>query len=388
MATSLYAYPWNIHDVERELATIRALGIDRISLAASYHAGKFIQPGDPVARVYFPEDGTVYFRPRPDAYGRLQPAVAAITQRSDTLAALTTRNDIAVNAWLVLNHNTRLGMLHPDVTVRNCFGDSYVYSLCPANPWVREYCIALPRDVADRYDIASVLLESVGYLGYAHGFHHEFAQVASDVWLETLLALCFCEHCRSGAAACGVDMAGLAHRCREAIDEHLAGDRELLAEQAAERLEHWNSTDRDLMRLHAWRADVVTALVAQIRAAVRKGVRVQVISTTQRSHALSYVEGGDLAGLCGACDGLEVPLYQPDPQAVERELRHVLSKTGSHERISAILRPAFPDMLDQAQLAETLRRVRSFGIGDLAFYNFGMLRRANRQWLRSCLQGC
>lgn len=385
MAASLYAYPWNIHDPGRDVARVHALGIGQISLAASYHAGKFIQPRDPAARVYFPEDGTIYFQPQSRAYGRLQPAVASITSRADMLRVLTARNDIAINAWLVLNHNTRLGLAHPDVTVRNCFGDPYIYSLCPSHPCVRQYCIALASDVADNYAVASVLLESAGYLAYAHGFHHEFAQVAPNVWLEAMLALCFCEHCRSGAAADGVDAEALARRIRTAIDEHLSADVEMNAAQALARLAQWNATDPDLGRLHEWRAKVVTTLVAEIRAAVRFGVGVKVISTTQRPHDMTYIEGGDLAALHRVSDGLEAPLYQADPAAVERDLCHVLSRTGGPERLGIILRPGFPDIASEPQLAETMQRIRARGIDSFAFYNYGLLRPANLEWLRRCL---
>ena len=37
-------------------------GANMVSLAASYHAGRFLQPGNPRRRVYFPQDGTVYWR--------------------------------------------------------------------------------------------------------------------------------------------------------------------------------------------------------------------------------------------------------------------------------------------------------------------------------------
>lgn len=385
MTSSIYTYPWNLHDLDRDVARIRSLGIERISLATSYHAGKFIQPRDPAARVYFPEDGVVYFRPRLGDYGRLQPAVSSDARAQDTLGALASRDDVAVNAWMVLNHNTRLGLLHPDVTVRNCFGDSYIYSLCPNHPCVRQYCITLARDVAHSHPVASLLLESAGYLGYAHGFHHEFAQVAPNAWLEAMLALCFCEHCRSGAASGGLDATGLARRLCTAIDQYLESDVEMNAAQAEELLVQWNA-DPELQRLHAWRARVVTTLVAEIRNAVRPGVEVKVIATTQRSHGAAYIEGGDLAALHRVSDGLEVPLYQRDPATVEEELCDVLSRTGGPNGVSAILRPGFPDMFSKMQLADTLHRVRARGIRNLAFYNYGLLRPASLDWMRQCLE--
>ena len=36
-----------------------------VSLATSHHAGRFLQPGNPRHRVYFPQDGTVHYRPDP-----------------------------------------------------------------------------------------------------------------------------------------------------------------------------------------------------------------------------------------------------------------------------------------------------------------------------------
>ena len=60
---------------------------------------------------------------------------------------------LAVNAWLVPLHNTRLGQAYPDITVENAFGDRYVYSLCPSSPDAREYAIALCKDVTDNYPV-------------------------------------------------------------------------------------------------------------------------------------------------------------------------------------------------------------------------------------------
>ena len=39
-----YAYPWNIHDAPGFAAGLGELGLDGVSLAVSYRAGKFIHP--------------------------------------------------------------------------------------------------------------------------------------------------------------------------------------------------------------------------------------------------------------------------------------------------------------------------------------------------------
>jgi len=377
MNTAVYAYPWNFHDVDADVARVRALGADEITLAVSYHAGKFIQPGDPKARVYFPEDGTVYFRPR-RTYGALKPRVSGLTAERDVLGALTAREDIAVNAWTVLNHNTRLGTAHPDLCVRNAFGDLYPYSLCPSQPEVRAYGITLSADIAESYPVRRLLLETPGFLTYGHGFHHEFAQVAPNAWLDAMLGLCFCDPCRAGARRRGVDADGLAGRVRAAVDACLDG------EGAEPSLDDWNATDPDIDAFYRFRCEVVTSLVREIRAAVTPRVAVKVISTCQRPHATAYLEGHDLPALDAASDGLELPLYQPSPEATLADARYVLDRVPVG-RTSVILRPGFPDVTGEADLVAALDGLKALGFDDFAFYNLGMLRPADLRRLRRAL---
>ncbi|MDV6330837.1 hypothetical protein [Asticcacaulis sp. 201] len=376
MVAAVYAYPWNFHDLDGAVSRVRAIGADEITLAASYHAGKFLQPGDVKARVYFPEDGTVYFRPR-KAYGLVQPKMSALTTEHDILADLCARDDIAVNAWVVLNHNTRLGMLHPELTVRNAFGNGYPYSLCPSQAEVRAYAVTLCSDMVENYRLKSLLLETPGFLTYGHGFHHEFAQVEPNAWLDAMLGLCFCQSCRAGAEQAGIDASGLAHRICAAVDGWLAG-------AEASSLDHWNENDPDLAAYHRFRCQVVTSLVADIRAAVTPTVRVKVIATCQRPHATAYLEGHDLTLLDAVSDGLELPLYQSSPEAVLADGRYVLGRVPP-SRTSVILRPGYPDMTRESDLTETLDGLEALGLSDFAFYNFGMLREMNLDWLKRAL---
>ena len=357
-----YCYPWNVHEPGVLLGELEGAGLSHVTVAAAYHAGKFIQPRDPVRRVYFPEDGTVYFRSKADHYGRLQPQMATLTQRRDVLAALCDADRLPVRAWTVLNHNSRLGWKHPEAVVRNAWGDAYYYSLCPSNPDVRAYDVALCADLAGRYALDSLLLESPGWLTYDHGYHHEFAQLDCSAELNELLGLCFCSACVDGAQAAGIDAEALRHAVRTRADALLSGD-----EREAER------PGLDLGAYRAWRCSVVSSLCAQIRAAVRPEVRVRIISTCQRPHATCHLEGGDLKGMDAASDGLELPIYQPSAAAAEQDLKSVVAQGIAPERLSVILRPGLPDMTSEAQLTDTLARVAACGVGDVSFYNYGLL---------------
>jgi hypothetical protein len=381
----LYLYPWSVADTDDFVSRILDLGISHVSVAASYHAGKFICPSDTSSRVYFPEDGVVYFRPRSPPTGLLQPRVSELTAARDVLEELCEHGGVGVRAWMVLNHNTRLGLEHPGATTRNAFGDSYPYSLCPSNTEVRNHAVSLCRDLAANYDVECLLLESPGWMVYSHGYHHEFAMLPANAWLDGMLGLCFCDHCLRGTAAAGMDAAGLRRRVRERIDAFLAGPIDPDVEQAQSWIERDRQTDPDLDAFLAWRCTVVTGLCRDIRRSVREGVGVKVISTCQRPHATMYWEGGDPAALLDAGDGLELPLYQPSAAAVEDDARYVIGKTARTDRLSAILRPGYPDMLGEEQVVDTLRRLTALGVADISFYNYSMLRPANLAWLRHAL---
>ena len=387
MSCSVYAYPWNFcpDDFRHKLDEIQALGLQGINLAVSYHAGKFIHPRSTGHRVYFPEDGVVYFRPRA-AYGRIKPATSRLLEKEDVLKCLTKTGGLLLNAWMVLLHNTRLGMQYPEAAVRNAFRDGYVYSLCPAHPEVRDYAVTLCRDLAEHYPVSNLLLETPGYLAYSHGYHHEFAQVPPDTWLEAWLALCFCEYCLAGAGKAGIDGSGLQRMAATAIDDYL-GSAELSHHKTALTwLEDDVNANAELKAFMQWRCNVVTSLVSEISAEVRHGVKVKVITTTQPSHRTAVLEGHDLPALHNAADGLELPLYQPSVTVAKAEAEYVIHKVSGVERLGAILRPGWPDMHSEEQVMETLACVEELGFRDISFYNYDMLRPINLQWLGNALK--
>ena len=178
----------------------RALGLDTVTYAGSYHAGKFLRPHGKGGKVYFPEDGTVYFKADPRRYGAIKPvANSHAAERRCPARTHPDRGGMAVNVWLVLLHNTLLGMAHPQACVANAFGDRYVYSLCPSAPDARAYAVGLARDVTESYPVSGLSLETPGFPPYSHGFHHEFALNRPNRWLDSQLGLCFCDHCIAGA---------------------------------------------------------------------------------------------------------------------------------------------------------------------------------------------
>jgi hypothetical protein len=362
---AIYAYAWDVADVgvSNFAAEAKALGLNTVTFAGSYHAGKFLRPKARTGKVYFPEDGTAYFHVDAQRYGKIKPLENSLLKRQDTLKALC-ETDIAVNAWMVLMHNTRLGTLHPGATVENAFGDRYPYSLCPSAPEAREYAVALCRDVTETYPVIGVSLETPGFLPYQHGFHHEFALLKQNRWLDAQLGLCFCEHCVRGARSQGIDAAGLRRRVAGAVESYLEFGAYL-----------------------RYRCDTVTSLVAEIRASVRKDAAVAVIPSVARPTAGAWYEGTDLAALAKTADAVEACFYEPSVERVRVDAFDVLRRVGDAGKLRGLLRPAWPDLQSKFELVGAVTALRELGIGDLAFYNYGHVRRANLAWIADALAG-
>ena len=134
--SAIYTYAWDLAEVGigEAVRQFAGLGLDTVTVAGSYHAGKFLRPHGRSGKVYFPEDGTIYFKADPNRYGAIKPAPNSQFSDADVIRQLTANGKLATNVWLVLMHNTLLGTRHPDATVANAFGDRYVYNLCPSAP--------------------------------------------------------------------------------------------------------------------------------------------------------------------------------------------------------------------------------------------------------------
>ena len=384
----LYVYPWDLADegLETVLGRIRPTGINTLTLAASYHAGKFLRPHGVGGKVYFPVDGTVYFQARPERYGHIRPLVNPLVAEFDAFARLEQQApDLERVAWVVCCHNTALGQQYPEFTSRNAFGDPYPYSLCPAHPAVRDYVVNLVADLVDRHDLAGVALETPGWLPYDHGFHHEFALVPLDRFAKSLLALCFADATRSAARAAGIDADRLQAKTKELLERWLGAD---LALPEALATEWWLAevvSDPEFAAFLHWRCRVVTDLVADVKAAVPAPTRLAVIPTVQRPPAAAWLEGSDLALLAGVADALEVPLYQPSAEEAWLSAWDARRRAGDEADLHFILRPSFPDLANGAETAAAVRRLQPLRPAGIAFYNYGHLRLASLDHVKAAL---
>ncbi len=385
---AIYLYAWDLLDegVAEVAARLRDVGADTATLAASYHAGKFIRPHGRSGKVYFPEDGTIYFRHRPDRYGRVQPLPNAMLADADPFECLAREApDLRRVGWTVCCHNSALGRLHPELTARNCFSDPLVYSLSPAHPEVRAYLVALCADLAERHALEAVTLETPGWLPWEHGYHHEFQLLPLNEWLGVLLGLDFGPAVVAAARGAGIDVERLRRRTAAAIESWLAADLHVEPERARDWLLADLVAEPAWAAFLHWRCRCVADLVAEIRAGMPKGTELRVIPSVQRPTARGWVEGSDLATLAPVGDALEICAYEPTATAVAADLHDVRRRVGDAARLNAILRPTHPDLGGGADTAAAARVLKRAGVEGIAFYNYGHWRPPALERVREAL---
>ena len=381
---AIYAYPWDVAEIGVSAAVDRflALGLDTVTITGSYHAGKFLRPHGKGGKVHFPEDGTIYFKPDLSRYGAIKPVEnAMLASGQDIVRELVGQSRIATNVWLVLLHNTRLGLAYPDSTVANAFGDRYIYNLCPSAPEARAYAIGLARDVTESYPVSGVSLETPGFLPYAHGYHHEFALNRPNRWLDSQLGLCFCPHCTAGAKSAGIQVEALKRQVGADIDAYLKSDTDFASDMAEA---FWLAdvrSDGELKAYLDWRCSVVTSLAREIRDALRKDSTVAVIPSVARPTGGAWYEGSDLMALAEAVGIVEACFYEAGADRIKADLFDVKRRMRGKGRLRGILRPAFPDLESKGEFLAAARALAAGGVGEIAFYNWGHVRDANLEWI-------
>ena len=88
---SMYSYSWDFEEngVTNTVNELKSIGINTVTLASTYHAGKFLQPKSKKKKIYFPEDGTAYFKSDVSRYGSIKPKAHSIFGNGEILSELT-----------------------------------------------------------------------------------------------------------------------------------------------------------------------------------------------------------------------------------------------------------------------------------------------------------
>ncbi len=373
---SIWAYPWDLHDIGLDAACARIAdaGMDMVSLATSYHAGRFLSPGNPRRRVIFPQDGTVYYRPDPTRWAgaEIVPLMADIVAgQGDMLAALCARRDaggLAVSCWTVCLHNTRLGMAHPAHVMRSAHGDAHVFALCPSSPAARAYVTGLVAEVSETYRPDRIEIESPDFMGFSHGFHHEKDGLGLLPEDEFLLGVCFCAHCMARASGAGIPAEAARTQAAALLDAAFA--RAWPAARFPDFPAAGLAAFAGYPALHAflhWRCDPVTALMEELAQACHPDSALMLIDA-----AGTWRGGIDLPAIAPHVAGVIHCAYTTPPAQIAADLGQARAALGPGKALIAGFQVCVPPLAGAADLAARVAQTRGLVEGH-AFYNLGLI---------------
>lgn len=353
MVISVHAFPWDVLGDDTIADRFAQTGADAVTLAVSYHSTRAATPLHPSRRFVDARHAALYRPVREQVWAgrRLVPQAPDWTGADDPAgqaAAALRAAGVPVSAWIVLAHNTRLGLLHPDLTVRNCFGERYPYALCPAQAEVREHCVTLVGEALRGLPVDGVSLESCGQMGVAHIGCHEKTDGAYPPLVQRLLSVCCCTACAGAWAARGLDPEQVVLALREA-----ARTERPLPEQTAS-------------ALLATRQEATAAMLAEVLAEVRR--HAPGAPVTLHGHPDPWAAGpspGLAPQVLPLVDRVLVPCWATDPATAG--LVSALAGRVTVDAYVTVLPPASPD-----RLSDHVARLREAGATRLSLYHLGL----------------
>jgi hypothetical protein len=366
-----HAYPWDVIGDPAFVDRVRDLGIDTVTMAATYHSTRAATPLHPEHQVVTADYAALYRPVREEAWKeqRLTPKAPAWMEEPDPFgtAAQTLRAaGLKVAAWIVLTHNTRLGTANSDLAVVNCFGESYPYALCPAQEEVREYAATLAGEALRDVTVDEVSLEACGQLGLTHLNHHEKTDDAWTPYAQRLLSVCCCAACRGAWRGRGLDP-----------DRTVGGLRAAVRAEAAGR----ESTVAGLDEILAARHAATDAVRARVLAEVRD--QAPGVPVTLHGHPDPWVTGaspGLTPTAASDVDALLVPCWGVAPATADVVMR--AAATGKPVDVYVtVLPPADPEALPGH-----LARLKAAGAGRLSLYHLGLAPRWRQPYLRQMVE--
>lgn len=364
MLTTGYAYSWDVTDDPGFSARIRDLGVDRVAVATSYHSARAGTPWQRGRSAMAARTAALYRPVRENVWRnrRLRPAPALWTVDQDSAGAAIRELagiDVAVDAWIVLTHNSQLGESMPDFAVTNCFAETYPWALCPSRPEVVDYAATLAVECVDGVELDGVILEACGQLGVTHQARHEKTDAIWSPAAARLMSICCCAGCAACWQAEGFDPPEVAGQIRIEVLRLIAlGDLTVTADQLPVQL-----TEMLLRKRQKHVDQLRQAVIDALPSGLRLTLHVDPDPWTT----------GALVGLtpntAKDVDAMVVPAWQPGERALDavRAAGRAVTDNGVvGAYVTAVAAARMPD------IASYVDALGEAGAGELHLYHLGL----------------
>jgi hypothetical protein len=373
-------------------------GFDGIELAAIYHHARDVHPHNPRQRVRFLDGGACFFRPDLSAFAgqRIHPHLAGMLAEVDPMRRLlevAAEQSMAVRAWTIVLHNYTMGERYPDATAENAFGDRLLTDLCPANPDARAYARTVTAELA-RTGVETIVAESICYMPFDHGFHHERTPYPLSETVRYFLSLCFCQHCRVRAMQAGVAVDRLQDWVKRELDLALSGAPNALDDVPLQRDAIAALADGEMAGLLDAREQTVTSLFAEIAEAVEATgpTRFTFMDSMGADEGADQVGalvadrswrfGVDLAAVARHCHGLSILGYSRDDTRFTADLGRYRAFVPESTPLSLVLRGLPPHCFSPDDLQAKLAVAEAAGIDWVEYFVYGLMRLEALDWFK------
>ncbi len=220
----IYIHPWDITDegIDHCFDYLEKIcGLNELFIAAVYHPNTFLLPHNP-RRIIRWDDGSVFFTPQHSRWSgtRIRPTVGECVDTDGYMTHIVEKaraRDWGVLFFVVFHYSVLLPRNYPDACCVDAMGERHRTALCPANPDVRAYDLALVEDLLSTYGGDGIRHESLGFGRWNATFLCDKVEELPSPRDQFLLSLCFCGHCLERARNENFDALPL----RRAIRDHL-----------------------------------------------------------------------------------------------------------------------------------------------------------------------
>jgi hypothetical protein len=380
---TLWTYPWSLHreGIDGACERLARYGVDGVNVASHYHSVRSMQPRfpDDLFRAY---DGGCYFDPDGEFDDTpITPSANSVGSWDDPLAAIVDGvhdHGLAVNAWTVCLHNTRLGATNPGYRIQSAFGDAHDHSLCPSRPEVRDYFAAVVGSITDR-DVDEIQLESIGFPSVFHahgsGFGHDKRQVATTDTETLLHSQCFCEGCRAASESYPLKFDATRRRVRELLRRSLADP--TVSTPPPDDLLDAEPLLEDLLD---FRAAVVERLLERLAgAAGSTPLNYYVEEAYGSTPSELSLSGVQTEALETHLDRVTALCYVADPDLARERIAALERAVGLPVDAGLTLDPAVVDRRER--LEGLVSAVRSVTDGTIALYHHSLASETRLEWL-------
>jgi len=389
---SVWIYPWDLQDegIANVLDRLQANNIQGLNVVVIYHSGMFFLPHNPKRKLYFPQPGALYFPP--DKWyeqSAIKPPVSEFASKAfwDELREETLKRNMKLTAWSLALHNSFIGFNYPETNVVNAFGDRYPTALCPTNEALRDFLLHVYEDLAKNYGFDNILIESLEYMPFRHGYHHEVFGVPVNPLIDFFMSLSFSPGIYKKAAEQGIDLDKVRNfvkvKCEEAFNNPFSQQPTMSWEEIR------NAADGQMGAYLDLRENLLADLMKEIKEVISANSKAMVSALDfgplygLGPSETSWQNGVNLEKHVPYLDQIHPTFYFTDPEVLKAKVAEyfgVIAKLSKPVEIVPAIRAILPQVGSQEDLRVQISCLRD-RCSSFTFYNYGFMAYEVLEWI-------